>query len=156
MQVSLNKRKSVPSRVWETMAYCGKSKRCATKSDDRRTCNKSDAYLVAGFDFPMSRDTYGLLTVPQLPHDMTQNGHQEEVEEEGVENGWRGRHIQQSIARHANGNKVNSQTNEKLLFALPFERKTARKCGSYKWARSGRELRHPKEIANSCSSYALS
>lgn len=104
---------------------CGKSKRCATKTDDRQTCNKSDVYLVAGFDFPMSRDTYGLLTVPQLPHDMTQNGQQEE---EGKEGG----HIQQSIARHANGNKVNSQTNEKLLFASPFERKTARKCGSYK------------------------
>lgn len=110
-------------KLWA--AAGGKSKRCATKSDDRQTCNKSDVYLVAGFDFPMSRDTYGLLTVPQLPHDMTQN----EVEKEGVEGGW---HIQQCIARHANGNKVNSQTNEKLLFASPFERKTARKCGSYK------------------------
>lgn len=84
VQVPLNKRKSIPSRLWETMlGCCGKSKRCATKSDDRQTCNKSDVYLVAGFDFPMSRDTYGLLTVPQLPHDMTQNGQQEEVEEEG-------------------------------------------------------------------------
>lgn len=125
VQVPLRERKSIPSRLWETG---GKSKRCATKSDDRQTCNKSDVYLVAGFDFPMSRDTYGLLTVPQLPHDMTQN----EVEKEGVQREREGRWAQQSIARHANGNKVNSQTNEKLLFASPFERKTARKCGSYK------------------------